>query len=70
MREIKLNNGKIIKIRSPKVRDLKAVSHINDEIEKEENLIANLTGLSIEEIDEMDLSDYKKLQEALMGFLS
>ncbi len=70
MKEIKLSNGKIVKMRSPKVRDLKMVNHIEDEIEKEENLIANLTGLSVDELDEMDLADYKKLQDALMGFLS
>ena len=70
MKEIKLSNGKIVKMRAPKVRDLKMVNHIEDEIEKEENLIANLTGISIDELDEMDLADYKKLQDALMGFLS
>jgi len=69
MKEIKLKD-KIVKMRAPKVRDLKMVNHIEDEIEKEENLIANLTGISVDELDEMDIAEYKKLQKALMDFLS
>jgi len=70
MTEIKLSNGKIIKMRKPKVRDMRMVANEENEIEKEMKLISNLTNLTFEEIDEMDLDDYKKLQEALMGFLS
>jgi hypothetical protein len=70
MKEIKLNNGKVIKMRTPKVRDMRAVGDINNEVEKEMKLIGNLTNMTFEELDEMELNEYKKLQEALMGFLS
>jgi hypothetical protein len=70
MIEIKLSDGRVIKMRKPKVRDMRMVADIENEIEKEIKLISNLTNLTFDELDEMDLDDYKKLQEALMGFLS
>jgi len=70
MVEIKLSDGRVIKMRKPKVRDMRIVSDVDNEVEKEMRLIGNLTNMTLEEIDEMDLDDYKKLQEALMGFLS
>ncbi len=70
MKEIKLTDGKVIKMRKPKVRDMRMVADIENEVEKELRLIGNLTNMSFEELDEMDLDDYKKLQKALMDFLS
>jgi len=70
MTEIKLSNGKIIKMRKPKVRDMRIVANEENEIEKEMKLISNLTNLTFEELDEMEIDDYQKLQKALMGFLS
>lgn len=70
MVEIKLSDGRVIKMRKPKVRDMRIVSDVDNEVEKEMRLIGNLTNMTFEEIDEMDLDDYKKLQEALMDFLS
>ena len=70
MVEIKLSDGRVIKMRKPKVRDMRMVADVENEVEKEMRLIGNLTNMTFEELDEMDLDDYKKLQEALMGFLS
>ncbi|AZV46842.1 phage tail assembly protein [Nautilia sp. PV-1] len=70
MKEIKLSDGRVIKMRSPKVRDIRAIDKIEGESEKEITLISNLTGLSIAELDDLDLKEYKKLQDALAGFLS
>jgi hypothetical protein len=39
-----------------------------DEAEQEVALIATLTGLPVSAIEELDLADYKKLQEVLGGF--
>ena len=66
-KEIKLSDGRVVKMRKPKVRDNRAVSHIENEIDKEVAMFANLTGLSEEEIDNLYLSDYTKLQEAYVG---
>lgn len=70
MKEIKLSNGQIIKMRKPKVRDMRIVGEIQNEVEKEIKLIGNLTNMTTDELDDMDLDDYKKLQEALASFLS
>jgi len=70
MKKVKLSTGKTIEIREPKVRDMRIVSAFKDEVEKEINLIANLTGLTLEEIDELSLKDYSLFQAELKTFLS
>lgn len=69
-KEIELNNGKKVKMREPKVRDMRIVSKYTDEVEKEINLVANLTGLTPGEIDELNMNDYGKLQQGLKDFFS
>jgi len=70
MEEVKLNDGRVIKVRKPKVRDMRIVAEVKNEIEREMKLISNLTNLTFEELDELDLDDYKKFQKVLEGFLS
>ncbi|MFY4767453.1 phage tail assembly protein [Aliarcobacter butzleri] len=67
---IELNNGKKIEMREPKVRDMRIVSKYTDEVEKEINLVANLTGMTTAEIDELSMNDYGKLQQGLKDFFS
>ena len=63
-------NGKKITMRAPPVRDLKAVGHFsNNAVEQEIALIANLTGLHKDEIEELEIKDYALLQKELKGFL-
>lgn len=50
--------------RAPRVRDLKAVGHIKDEVAQEAQLFANLCDLSLEAVEAMLLSDYAQLQQA------
>jgi hypothetical protein len=57
-------------MREPVVRDMRIVSTYKDEVEKELNLIGNLTGLTADEIDELSLKDYALLQKELTNFLS
>lgn len=70
MKEVTLSTGKTVEIREPKVRDMRIVSTFEDEVEKEINLIANLTGLTLQEIDELSLKDYGLFQAELKTFLS
>ena len=65
--EIELINGRIVKMRRPKVKDNRAVAHIEDDSEREITLFASLTGLRESEINEIYLSDYMKLQQAYTG---
>jgi hypothetical protein len=70
MAKITLSSGTKVEMREPKVRDMRIVSTFTDEVDKELNLIANLTGLTLEELDELSLKDYSLLQKELQTFLS
>ena len=57
-------------VRRPKVKDLKDVSQkAQDDTERELLLFAKLTGQPVELIEELDLADYRQLQEAYASFL-
>ena len=62
-------NGKKVAMRTPLVRDLKAVGNIPNAVEQEIILISNLTGLHKDEIEELEIKDYTLLQKELKGFL-
>lgn len=79
MQKIKLNTPiKIdgvevheINLRTPKVRDLLVNSKKElSESEREIRLIANLSEVPIESIQDLDLRDYLKIQNWLKDFLS
>ncbi len=58
-------------IRRPSVRDLLVSERAKgNEIEKEIRLIANLCEVAPEQIEQLDMADYMKLQETLTSFLS
>ena len=60
-----------LKLRAPKVRDIIAANRKNvSESEREVNLIANLAEVSIENVEDLDLKDYMKIQTWLQNFLS
>jgi hypothetical protein len=68
---IDFEGGKLseITIRRPKVSDVTAARKgKKDEAEQEVTLIASLSGLPASAIEQLDLADYKKLQEVLQGF--
>ncbi len=57
-------------LRRPKVRDRLAVERLGtNDAEKEVALIANLADIPKDAVEESDLADYAKIQEALQGFL-
>lgn len=57
--------------RAPKVKDMrKAQQAASDDAGQELHLFAILTGVNPEDLEEMYLSDYRKLQEAYSGFLA
>ncbi len=78
MKKIKLENSiKIdgvevneISLRQPKVRDLLISSKKNvSEAEREVNLIANLSEIPVDAVEDLDLRDYLKIQNWLKDFL-
>ena len=59
-----------LSLRRPKVRDRLAVERLKKtDAEKEITMIANLAEVTTEVIEELDLADYAKVQEALQNFL-
>lgn len=70
---VKLATGQMltkITLRRPKVRDLKEAQRISDKPEEQElALIARLAGLTPEDVEELDLSDYRQLAESFRGML-
>lgn len=60
-----------ITMRRPKVRDMILSDRPGkSDAEKEMSLFSDLTGMSPDELQELDMGDYLKLQEAYRGFLS
>lgn len=58
-------------IRRPKVKDLREAEKAGaGASEQELSLFARLTGINPEDLDEMDLADYQKLQQRYSAFLS
>ena len=68
MKEIKLSTGETIKMREPKVRDMMMVKDVQNDIDREIELLANITEKTEEELYDLSLSDYSQLQEAFKGF--
>lgn len=54
-----------LQMRRAKARDLRNMQNQKGEAAQEFYLIATLTGLVIEDIDELDIADYAKVQKAL-----
>ena len=69
MKDITLADGKIIKMREPKVRDMRISQEAKTDAEQEIKLIGNLTNMTMDEIDDLSLKDYTTLQTALKSFL-
>lgn len=66
LRNIKLSTGVVLKARTPKVKDMKLIKDIENDIDRETTLIGNLCQLSPEEVDELDMEDYALLQKELL----
>lgn len=60
-----------LQLRRPKVRDRLAVEKMSaSQAEKEVRFIANLCEMAPNEIEELDMADYSKIQETITNFLS
>ncbi|MDR2905281.1 MAG: phage tail assembly protein [Helicobacteraceae bacterium] len=68
-KEVILPGDKRITIRKPLVRDLRAVGHIKNDTERSLALLGNLSGLTTEEIDALDLFEFNQLRAAMDSFL-
>ena len=60
-----------ISMRRPKVKDQRnAEKSATDDAGREISLFSALTGINPEDLEELDMADYTRLQEAYRSFLS
>ncbi len=58
-------------LRTPKVADMRAVDRQGDtDLDKEVLMIGRLIGVPAEELDELSVQQYKKLQDVYASFFS
>lgn len=67
--EITFDDGTVVTLRQPLVKDMKNVAKVGSEAEVEMTLIANLTETSPSELENWTMLDYGKVQEKLRDFL-
>ena len=67
--DITLSDGTVITMRKPTLRDIKAINNIEDPLVKESTLIANLSGKTMRELDDMGFDDYSLLSAEINSFL-
>lgn len=63
---ITLADGKTLdtlSVRRVTVGDMRSVAHLKTDVEQEIAMVAKVSGLVPEDIDLLDLSDYKKVQD-------
>ncbi len=69
MKQVQLSN-QTVTLREPKVRDMLALDHVEGEAKKEITLLCSLTQLTEEELVDLTMKDYSKLQKAMQDFLA
>lgn len=63
---VRLATGEMLEkltLRRPKVGDIRAVAALATDAEQELAIMARISGLVPEDLDELDIADYKALQE-------
>lgn len=69
-KEIILSDGKKVMMREPKARDMLIAESAGSMMKQDVCLSANLCGMTEDEILDLNLKDYKLIQEAMKDFLS
>ncbi|WP_419768591.1 phage tail assembly protein [Arcobacter sp.] len=70
--ELKIGGKPVSKIvmREPLVTDIELVNHIEDEIDNNATLVANLTGFTVDEVKGLPIHIFEALVEGLGSFQS
>lgn len=69
-KSIELSTGVTVEMREPKVRDMMVAGEETNAERKEVLMVANLCNLTFDEVADMSIKDYKKLQDVMLGFMS
>jgi hypothetical protein len=67
--QIALSDGRTVEMREPLLRDVRMSGNIKNLEERTVRIASNLTGLTEEELLSLRMRDWRKIQDALNGFL-
>lgn len=65
MNKVTLSDGREITIREAKMKDVREAMQVEREIDQNFILISCLTGLSLQELDELAVNDFALIQESV-----
>lgn len=68
-KEVVLHDGKVVKMRRPKARDLVATGELKNPIKQEAMLVSNLCMMTMDEVEDLDADDFMKLVDCRNSFL-
>ena len=69
-KDITLSDGQSVKVRKPKLRDIRTHFNESNIEERQVAIVASLTQMTVLELDELDYGDFLLLQKAAESFLS
>ena len=69
-KEVTLSDGKKVKVRKPKLRDIRAHFNESNLEQRQVAIVGSLAEMSHEELDNLDYSDFMLIKDTIESFLS
>lgn len=69
-KEVTLSDGRQVKVRKPKLRDIRAHFNESNLEERQVAIVGSLAQMTVEELDALDYDDFLLLKDAAESFLS
>lgn len=65
MKKVILSSGREVEVRELKMKDVREALQVEREIDQTFLMVSSCSGLSLQELDELDVDDFMLLQNAL-----
>lgn len=65
MKKVILSNGREVEVRELKMKDVREALQVEREIDQTFLMVSSCSGLSLQELDELNIDDFMLLQNAL-----
>lgn len=65
MKKVKLSSGREVEVRELKMKDVREALEVEREIDQTFLMVSSCSGLSLQELDELNIDDFMLLQNAL-----
>lgn len=65
MKKVKLSSGREVEVRELKMKDVREALQVEREIDQTFLMVSSCSGLSLQELDELNIDDFMLLQNAL-----